>query len=215
MLLPYTSSVMAPGSSGGTLPAGGVMPLVNPDIQAEGAQQQALAKIAGNFSIFPAQLQQNRFNQLFPWLQNQFSTASSAGGMGGAQVGNQPFINTGGVYTPGQVQQQVNTSQAKTNQTAGGQMQQQRAQTASQGFGANSPLLSALQGATQNNALATNVGNETAIRQGAAQQNAQQQLSGQTAAENQFANRQNEQIKRAQINTGYRSSLLSALSGLL
>lgn len=196
----------------GTVPTGGEYLGLDPSaVVAADAQKYASdnAKIA---AMFPAQLAQSRFNQLFPWIQSQWDVN---GGSGGSQVGTQPHITTSGVYSPGQIQQQVNTSRANTDRSAAGQMQQNRAKTASSGFGANSPLLMALNNQTSNNALQTNVGNEASIRQNAAQQNAQQMLSGQTEAENQFANRQNEQIKRAQVATGYRSSLLGALAGAL
>lgn len=182
--------------------------------QAGRENQRNIAQIGADASMYPAKLAQERFNTVFPWLQGQFSSVGG-GAPGGSPVGKQPNITVGGVWNPGQVQQQVNTSRANTDQSAASQMQNQTRQVASQGFGSNSPILAALKGQTLGNALQTNVGNETNIRQNAAQQNASHLLGTQQAAEGQYASRQAEDIKRRQTGAQMYSALLSSLAGMV
>lgn len=159
----------------------------------------------------PLLYQQSRFNTLLPILQQGMGQFSSMVGGGG---GPGPRIDTGGVWNPQQVQQQVNASRATTDQTAAARNRQTQASLGGRGFGTRSPLLAALQGQTQNQAMATNAASERQIRWDASQGNAQHRLAGQTAAEDQFASRQREDIERRRTALGSWNALLASIAGL-
>lgn len=162
-------------------------------------------------------LRQNRFNQVFPWLQGQLGSLTSGGGLAtaGGQSPPSPEITVGGVWNPQQVQQQVNSARATSDQTTANRVRSIGQDTASRGFGSSSPLLQALQGQAYAANLGTNTANEREIRNNAAQQNSQQLLSTQSARENQFANRQKESIERTKPYWQTMNSLIGALGGLV
>jgi hypothetical protein len=91
--------------------------------------------------------QQERFNQVFPWLKDQITglqgqLTSTVGG----QSGQGPPINAGPVVNPNQMQQQINAMRARS-----GMLQQTQAATnareaAARGVGANSPLRNSISG---------------------------------------------------------------------
>jgi hypothetical protein len=160
------------------------------------------ARIAANAAMYPANLQQQRFNSVFPWIQQQFS------GYGGGQGGQQPTIKVGGVWNPKQIQGQVNQTRAQNDQAMRTQQREQSQQAAAGGFGARSPLLAALQGQAFGANLGVNTQAEQQLRTQMSQMNAQQLLATQQAKEAQFGSRQKEDIQR-------KNALLAALSGLV
>jgi hypothetical protein len=203
----------------GGLPAGQMGPLPGPTEMGFGPDQEAIAKTQAEASKFPYELKQQRFNQVFPWLQGMLG--GTLGGIkgpftaGGAQIGTPPPISAGPVWDPQQIQQNVNASRATTDASTQAQMRQASQSAAGRGMGANGPLVQALQGQLQNQNLATNVGNEQSTRWNAALGNAGQLLKGQQAQEGQFAARQQEDIERRRPVLGFAGQLLSALGGLV
>jgi len=180
---------------------------------ANNATQQQGNQLQYQSSILGPTLKQQRFNQVLPMFQNELGSLNSTNG-GGSQVGTPPKITQGGVYTPGQIQQQVNSSRAATDQATAGQVNQMQGQVAGRGFGANSPLAAALGQNMQSQGLATNTANETNTRMTAAQQNATQNLAGQTEAQNQFNDVNNQAIERKRTQTTALSAWLGSLGGL-
>lgn len=162
----------------------------------------------------PEIAKEQRFGVVWPYLTNQLNSLSAGGG-GGSPVGTQPTINTGGVYSPDQIQAQVNASRATTDQSTATNIKNQGQSLAGKGFGSNSPLMAALSGQAQAAGVASNASNETNLRTNAAQMNAKQQLAGQTEAENQYASRQQEDIERHRNYLSSYNSLIGALSGLI
>lgn len=187
------------------------------------ANQKDLANIQGGYSLqqaqigadaskFPAMMQQNRFNKVFPWLTGQ---AGAIGNNAGDFGNGGPQIHTGGILNPQQIQQQVNAARAGNDQTTESQQQTQRQQLGGRGFGSNSPLLQALYGQSNASNLATNTANERDIRLGAAQKNASQLLATQGKAADVYGQRQAEKLQaRGQDKQSY-SALLAALSGIV
>lgn len=179
------------------------------------ASQEKVAQIGADASKFPAQMQQDRFNQVFPWLQGQLGSLQSQMATAGGQSPKSPEITVGGVYNPQQIQQQVNATRAQGDQAMNSTIRQNTQQNAGKGFGSNSPLLQALNGQARASNLGTNTMAEQQFRNQAAQANAGHVLQTQQAREGQFASRQNEDIERRKPYWSTMNSLIGALGGLV
>ena len=167
------------------------------------------ANIAAEASKYPAQLRQQRFDQVFPFVTGQFQNlAGQLGQVGGGAAGGGPTINATGVYTPEQTQQQVNSMRAGNDQQAQSQTRQAAQGLAGKGFGSQSPLLAALQAQYQGQAQQASTQGENDLRFQAAGANASQLLKGQQAQEAQFASRQQEATQRAAVQAQQFSALL-------
>lgn len=176
---------------------------------------QKQAETAVQPALQANQMRQERFNTIFPWLQNQIGSFGSNMATAGGASPKSPEITVGGVFNPQQIQQQVNATRATNDRAMQSQNAQQTNKLAGQGFGANSPLLAALQGQNFAANLGTNTQAEQQLRTTAAQQNAQQVLGTQQARETQFANRQREDIERRKPYFGLYGQMLSSLGGLV
>jgi hypothetical protein len=181
------------------------------------ASQQSIARTQADASMFPAQQQQARFNQVFPFLTNALNNfgSSKSAYAGQGQVGTAPEISAAPTLNPFQVQQQVNTMRAGNDASAAGAQRGMQSQLAGRGLGASSPLSAALGQQIQGQNQMANTAGESQTRLGAAQQNAQQVLQGQQAQEGQFASRQHEDIERNKTRLSSYNALLGALGGLV
>lgn len=188
------------------------------------ADQQAATARQGNrlqYSLGMDQMraQTGKFNTVFNLMKDQlgnFGGGMGAGGYGGAgAVGSQPNISDQPVFTPQQVQQQVNAARSGNDQAAAGAQQRMQQGLAGRGFGAGSPLAAALGQNLYAQNLATNTGNERDTRMGAAQTNAGQVFEAQKAREQQYANRQQEEIERGKTYTGFLGSILGSFGSLI
>jgi hypothetical protein len=174
------------------------------------------AGLAAQAAELPAQLQQSRFNSVFPWLQGQFGNFGNSGVYSpGGQSTPAPTVSVSGVYTPQQVQQQVNQSRAQNDQATQGRVRGMQQDLGGRGLGATSPLAQELGAQYQGQNLATNTSNETNLRLGAAQANAGQVLQGQQARGALWNEAQQQDIARRQVTVGARNALLAAISGLV
>lgn len=179
--------------------------------------QKDIAGIQARAAELPAQLQQGRFDKLFPLLSGQLGQLGSwqSGYAGAGPQGAQPQIGAGPVYSEGQVQQQVNAQRAANDAGTAGKVRQMQGELAGRGFGSRSPLAMMLQQGYQGQNLQANTANEQQTRWNAASGNAQQLLAAQQAQENQYASRQEEDIKRNQVRLGSMNALLGALAGMV
>jgi hypothetical protein len=180
------------------------------------------ANIAAQAAMYPATLQQQRFNtvfpwvsgQVFPWVQGQLGKFGQPG-TGGGFPGQPPEVTVGGVLNPQQVQQQVNQTKAATDAATQTNIRGMQQRLGGTGMGAQSPLAQALTGQMQGQGLQTNTQNETNLRLQAAQQNAQNLLATQQArlggweASGQLAN------QRLQALLGPENALIAALGGMV
>lgn len=187
---------------------------VNPDIAAQGTQERMNTQLAISPALQANQMKQQRFDQLFPWLQGQASGLQSAFGNTAGSVGLGPNITVGGVWNPQQIQQQVNATRAQNDQSMQSQNRQQQQTTAGQGFGSHSPILAALQGQNYAANLGANTQAEQQLRTTAAQQNAQQTLATQQARQGQYNQQQQQITERGRTYAQTYSALLNALGGL-
>src|SRR5262245_18522141 len=162
-------------------------------------------------AIYPEQGKMNRFNQVFPLFSDALGKFGSGGmlqggyGRAGA-TGTQPNISAAPVFSPQQIQQQVNAARSGNDQSAAGAQQRMQHrwhhQLAGPVFGTSAPPAPALRQNLYAQNLATNPGNERDIRSGAAQTNAGQVFEAQKARQQQYANRQQEEIERGKTYTG-------------
>lgn len=161
-------------------------------------------------------LQQARFNAVFPYLQSQIGQLGPGGALtpGGTSPPGQK-ISTAPVYSNDMIQQQVNAQRASNDR--GMAQQQLGAQThaSGAGFGANSPLVAALQQSAANANLGANTSNEREIRLGSAAANSKQVLAAQQAREVQRANISQEDIARRTPYIQQQTALMASLAGLV
>jgi hypothetical protein len=182
-------------------------------VSSQNAAQQ-IANTQANAAMYPAKLQQQRFQQLFPLLSGQLGSQGNPYTEGGS-VALGPNISTAPVLNPQQIQQQVNTMRATNDQSTASQQRAMQQSLAGRGLGGNSPLAQALGSNMQNANLAANTAGETQTRLGAAQQNAQQVLNAQQAQQNQYATQQQLQVERAAPYFQRQNVLIQALAGLV
>lgn len=182
----------------------------------QAGRQAAMATNATNRAALDNQ--QGRFNTVLPYFTDALSNLSGkfgAGYQGGGQQGTQPNISDAPVYTPQQMNQQVNAQTASNDMATQSKIRQMQSSMAGRGYGSQSPLLAALRQGYQNQNMVTNTANARDTRLNSAKMNSDQVLKAQVAREAQFANRQNEDIERGRVYTGALSPLLSALSGMV
>lgn len=178
--------------------------------------QLQIAQTQAESARLPAQLQQQRFDRIFPFLSRELGGGEGAYGyQGRGQVGDQPNISDAPVYSEGQIQQQVNAQRAGNDASAAGQQRRMQQQMSARGYGSNSPLAAELGLGIQNQNLAANTDTERQLRFDAAGANANQVLKAQTARETQFANRQQEDIERNKVYQSRYNAVLAALAGLV
>lgn len=157
---------------------------------------------------------QQRFQQVWGGLNGMLGQLNGGYATPGGQSGFGPPIGAQGVLTPEQIEQQVNAARASNDQGTASRTRDFTARASGQGFGANSPLVMAMNQSFQNANMATNADSERGIRLGAAEKNAGQLLEGQKAQEAQFASRQDEDIRRRQPYFSTMNALIGALAGL-
>lgn len=181
--------------------------------QAKDLQSAALSNQL-NIAGMPIAFAREKFNSIFPLVSGAIGGmggGASAGGGGGGQA----QIAPGSVYTPGMIDQSVNSMKAGNAQQSATIQRQNSAANAAGGFGSNSPLLQALNNQAAMGAMQANTGGERDLRLGAATANAKQGL-GAAQANNQarigFGQLEND-ARRTDVNA--RTSLLQALAGML
>ena len=164
-----------------------------------------------NLGMAPINLKRDIFGQVSPLLTGLMNGSTERVG---GQSSAAPSIARGPVWTDQMIQEQVNAGQA-TN-TAGADTQNRATATrlAGQGFGSRSPLLAALQGATNMQATAANADLARSTRWDAAQGNADQVYRGDQLATQQWNQAEQQDIARRQMMATYSGNLASVLASL-
>ena len=180
---------------GWNMPSGGWLapPTVNGG-PAQGGFMEAPGVAMGRFqanqsSVLAQQLaraeearKQQAFGALMPLIRGGLS------GRGGG--GRDPAIFRGPIWSPQDVQQNVNTARAYNDQRLGSDVADMEARTSAQGFGSRSPLIEALRQNYQMNNLVANTGAATDIRLRTTGENAKHRLESETAYEDAVTKRQ-------------------------
>ena len=172
----------------------------------------------------PVNLRREVFYNTLPFISKMFDgygggTTGSFGLVGGSNT-QQPNLPDNFVYSPDQIQQQVNSARAQGDQGAESQKRKMSGELAGRGFGSKSPLAMALAQAADSTARMSNADQEREIRFDAAGANANQALEVGTLAQNAWTNWNNADIERrkTQINAllgnqQNMAQLISALGG--
>ena len=189
----------------------------NPDVQVADVQGQNAANLAKqqyeqglNSMQAKFNLGTQRINQFLPYLNAYGNPGSAPGGTNTPT----PGITVGGVYSPDQLQQQVNLTRAQGDQSGASQIHQQQAALAGRGMSTNSPMMQALANQTNAATNATNASNETNLRFNAAQANAQQQTASEALRNTQWQQQNQLDVARRTQQAQQMNYLLQAMVGL-
>lgn len=174
------------------------------------ADQDRAAQLTA--SLAPVNFKRDVFNQVSPLLSGLLT--GSVERVGG-QSADAPSITRGPVWTDQMIQEQVNSGQAANQASADTQNRGTEARLAGQGFGTRSPLLAALQGATNMQTAAANADLARDTRWDAAQGNADQTYRTDQLATQQWQLAQDQDIARRQMQNTYSANLASVLAGLV
>lgn len=164
-------------------------------------------------SLAPLDFKKSVWNQISPLV-----TALGQGGAGdrvGGAGAPQPGVTVGGVWSPQQVDQQVNAAKSNNAMSAATQTRAAETGAAGRGFGANSPLLMALKGQIGAATMGANADADRQIRWDAAQGNAKQQLASEGLRGELWKAGEDSDIRRRQTANQGVSSLLAALGGFI
>ncbi len=161
----------------------------------------------------PWQYKDKVFGTISPLLQNLMGNQGPGGTVGGQNPGV-PQVDAGPIWSPQQVNQQVNSAKANNAQAADTQSKAAQTKLSAQGFGSKSPLLAALEGNIGQAKMGADADAERGIRWDAAGGNAGHVLKGQMANQGAAIAFNDADIKRRQSNNQYTTSLLSVLGGL-
>lgn len=186
--------------------------------QFEGSQGDANRALQLQLGMAPINFAQSKFNAVMPLISNLLGPGGAGGGFGGAGGGalsQQQRTAVGDLWTPQQIDQQVNAAKASNAQSASSASTNAARQTAGRGFGANSPLLAALQGQINASQMGQNAEADRNIRLSGAQANAQNRLQTGTLAEQQWQDAADQAYKRQALGFSGPASLLSALGSFV
>lgn len=214
----FAASHNTPGTNGGFNPSTGApnaftsIKMADPDIAAQGAQNQKLQDQNLAFQQKGLDWQKQKFNTGMGLLQNTLAGFNDQGRVGGAS-GQGPHIQGGPLWTNQAINQNVNANNASIDQQTASNQQRLAGNMAGKGFGSRSPLAMALAQQGQQSAMGQKADYARQFVPEARQQNAKFGLSVGQAQEQQFAQRQQEDIQRRQALQQQQNSLLSALGG--
>ena len=155
-----------------------------------------------------------KFNTVYPFVQSSLAAAQNAPTTPGLSF-SPPFINTRGVYTPAQIQAQVNLAWARNDSRTQAQILQTQKELAGRGFSSNSPLLEALKVGYLGQNLRSNNEAATTIRLQSAQANADQTLKAQELLNTQFNQQQGVAIESEKNQVTRQVGLVGALASLI
>lgn len=181
--------------------------VADPDIAAQGAQQQKLQQMNIDW-------QKQKFGAGMSLLGKQLAGMQQQNGLVGGASGAGPHIPGGPLWTQQAINQKVNANAAHVDQETATNQKDLAGQMAGKGFGARSPLAMALAQQGQQSAMGQKADYNRQFLPQARQQNAQFDLGVGQAQEQQFAQRNQEDIQRRQALYGQQNSLISALGGL-
>ncbi len=171
------------------------------------AGQTQRANIAADAAKYSTNVRQGNVSTYSPWAMGNYATIAAH------QVPTSPEISVGPVWNPQQIQQQVNAGRAKNDQGTAAQGMATEEALAGKGYGANSPLLVALQGQQRMSNLGQNADLERQTRMGAQQANVDQILKSQQARATEFLGAEDIKAKRDQALLQANSAILAAILG--
>lgn len=179
---------------------------------ADNANRAADRDLQMQLGMAPINFKRDVFNQVSPLLTGLLTgDTQRVGGQSSAA----PSINRAPVWTDQMIQEQVNAGQGSNLAAADTQNRAAATRMAGQGFGTRSPLLAALQGATNMQAQAANSDLARETRWDGAQGNSDQVYRTDQLALQAWNQAEQQDIARRQMQTTYAGNLASVLAGLV
>jgi hypothetical protein len=135
---------------------------------------------------------QDKWNQIFPLIQGFLANPDEGGSSSLSfealvtALGAAPWITQGGVWTPSQIQSQLNALYARSDQKAATLLHDAQIDLAGRGFGGSSPLIDMLRFSYDAEAMATSTEGAQQIALQSGQANAEQLLSQQQQRQAQY-----------------------------
>lgn len=179
---------------------------------ADNANRAADRDLQFNLGMAPINFKREVFGQVSPLLTGLLTGSTERVG---GQSDAAPSIARGPVWTDDMIQQQINAGQASNQASADTQNRGAADKLAGQGFGTRSPLVAALQGATNMQTAAANADLARTTRWDAAQGNADQVYRTDQLATQQWDQAQRQDIDRRQMMNTYSANLASVLASLV
>lgn len=179
------------------------------ELQAETARRGQ--DLSFQSSMAPVTLARDRFNSVLPMFQQ--ALAAGPGEKVGGQNTPQPGVTVGGVYTPQQIEEQVNAAYAKNAGQTDTARRLATESAAGRGIAPQSPLLSALNGQLLAAQMAADADAGRNIRFDAAGANAKQQTASEGLRGELWQADNAMEIQRRQMADNSRNALLAALAG--
>lgn len=180
------------------------------ELQAQTAQRGQ--DLSFRASMAPVEFARDRFNSVLPMFQTALAGGGDAERVGGQNTPT-PGVTVGGVYSPQQVDEQVNAARARNAEETATQQRLAREQGAARGMSSRSPLAAALDQRFASGRMAADADAERQIRFDAAGANARQQTASE-GLRGQLWNQENAlDIQRRQTAQQGRNALLAALAG--
>jgi hypothetical protein len=154
---------------------------------------------------------QDAFNKLFPYATSMLGQYGQVGGT----AAQQPSITRGPIYTPQQINEQVNAGVAGNDSRYQTLMRQLASSNAGRGFGGSSPAMQAQMTQLGIANIGENARTTRELPMQYAQSNADQVYKTDALAQQQWAQGEDTDIRRRQTQMQGIQGLLAQLSGLL
>jgi chemotaxis protein histidine kinase CheA len=126
-----------------------------------------------------------------------------------------PFISARGVFTPAQLQQQINQLYARNDARTQGQIRKAQGDLAGRGFSSNSPILDALEVGYFVANLRASIEGASAVRLNAAQANVDAVFRGQSARSDQYLRQEQVLVDADQVDVQRQVGILNAVANLV
>jgi len=179
-------------------------------------QQQAgenyRAGLALQGQLAPLQFRQQRFDQLFPYLQGMLGNQNAM--TPGGYTSPPPAISTNNPWSQTMQNQAVNSARAYGDRATGTRMKQMQQGLAARGYSPNSALAQQLGGQAQAAGLANNMAQTRGINNEYAQRRADQTYRTNQLQNQQWGMGEDFDIRRRTPVLGQQSQLLTALLGM-
>lgn len=173
-----------------------------------------------DIALAPWNYRQGVFNRTFPLLSGLMGDSKLSTSPVGGSNSPLPGLPNRYVFSPGQIQQQVNAARGQIDQGTATEKGDIAAKMSARGFGGSSPIAQALNLTADLGGRQQGTDAERSIRMGAAGQNAQQDLSVGSLAQNQWRDSNQADIARRQSQVDAAlsaqrnmASLIQALAG--
>jgi hypothetical protein len=186
-------------------------PYQDPDAYAALQERSKEFGVTSGLDQAKFQARQNAFNQLFPYATNLLGKYGTVGG----DTKPEPSITRGPIYTPDQIQQQVNSGVAGNDARYQTLMRQLATSNAGRGFGASSPAMQSQMTQLGIANIGENARTTRELPMQYAQANADQVTKTDQLAQNQWAQGEDVDIRRRQTQLQGLNGILSQLAGLL